>query len=497
MTNPYWPETTIFWGAGATASLGIPTTQQQSEILQKLADVPNALDDEKTQSLDERLEKINSRYDGIFSEIKEDLKNLFIVLGDDLDVKLGEIKDEHYEAFEKLIKNNRLFDIPDINKNNAIDRIIMLRNDYDWDALKRIAQICPKENFLLNLFNIIDFHLSTGKGLHVPDKKRDKKMDNERDNEKYFIENFRLNGAKSCLVFLIQTMISAAYYKLLNSKREKLEPYINFAKALANLMIKEGVDTSKKTKDFDRRDFYLFSYAVISMNFDPILLWLLFNAHKEVNDKTYIGTPAVPLKLFHDLGNAVASYKIKDEKGVSEDEEFKIKEDKKIKEEYEFDVLRCPYCGSLTEAYNSVMVMQTSFKNNLPIFLEEIQKEAMVCLENSKHIVLLGYSFPQDDLMWDIVMNSKKASIKKKNICCSVVIGTDGEKRWLTGQELEDFIKKHENEPNNQNFGIPTIKKMKEIFGIENLRAYTGGIPDVWNNGNVEQNVETILKPFK
>ncbi|MBE1555394.1 hypothetical protein H4683_002499 [Filibacter limicola] len=56
------------------------------------------------------------------------------------------------------------------------------------------------------------------------------------------------------------------------------------------------------------RDFYLFSYAVISMNWDPIFLWLIFNAHKELNDECppYIGDSPAPMKLFHDMAHFMA-----------------------------------------------------------------------------------------------------------------------------------------------------------------------------------------------
>lgn len=34
--SPTWPETTIFWGAGATAKLNSPTTADQGKLLRGL-----------------------------------------------------------------------------------------------------------------------------------------------------------------------------------------------------------------------------------------------------------------------------------------------------------------------------------------------------------------------------------------------------------------------------------------------------------------------------
>ncbi|MED1421488.1 hypothetical protein [Bacillus smithii] len=64
---------------------------------------------------------------------------------------------------------------------------------------------------------------------------------------------------------------------------------------------------------YNDRNFYLFSYAVISMNWDPLLLWLIFNAHREMNEsgiKPYIGISPQPVKLFNDFAHFMAVRKI-------------------------------------------------------------------------------------------------------------------------------------------------------------------------------------------
>ncbi|OLN24121.1 hypothetical protein BTO30_01530 [Domibacillus antri] len=44
------------------------------------------------------------------------------------------------------------------------------------------------------------------------------------------------------------------------------------------------------------------------MNWDPIFLWLIFNAHKELNDQrdSFIGDSPQPMKLFHDMAHFMA-----------------------------------------------------------------------------------------------------------------------------------------------------------------------------------------------
>lgn len=57
----------------------------------------------------------------------------------------------------------------------------------------------------------------------------------------------------------------------------------------------------KQKEDLKNRSFYLFSYALISMNWEPMLLWLLFMAHYDANKNNppYIGNTSQTLKLFH------------------------------------------------------------------------------------------------------------------------------------------------------------------------------------------------------
>ncbi|MFT8872853.1 MAG: hypothetical protein ABF868_11255 [Sporolactobacillus sp.] len=71
------------------------------------------------------------------------------------------------------------------------------------------------------------------------------------------------------------------------------------------------IDKELKRKEYGygSRKFYMFSYAVISMNWDPLLLWLIFNAHKEKNDSSFrpnLGIPPRPMKLFNDLAHFMA-----------------------------------------------------------------------------------------------------------------------------------------------------------------------------------------------
>lgn len=541
--DPIWPETTILWGAGATASLGMPTTIKQGEIIWKLAQGG----------------KIEDRFKGIAFIQKDNVReisDLLIALGDSLKSVLDVITNE------ELLASKRLFH--DLDENELRNRVISHRQNYDWDALKRIIQISPtqdgKGSFLNDLFNIIDMHIQSGQALHV------KKIEYSGVS---LLESYRLKHARNCLVMLINLLMYCAYHKILKESPEKLKQYIEFAQALASLMKKEGLRFADVPHSFEKREFYLFSYAVISMNFDPVLLWLLFNAHNEQNNSNppYLGVPCRPLKLFHDMGHFMGVRRIgeKDktpavwypinEGGVQRlnDPEHtcgrivrvgkfyfphgcccwrecpgcgkltanfgdewgnyskslfsstlipSMKENtSRSKEESEAqgkgipDAIQCAHCGVITEIEHIPMIMQSSFKGVYTSFIEEIQRDLKVCLEKTKHIVLMGYSLPQDDVIWRTILATRKSC--DGTTFCSVVVGTEGEKRWLYGQEIIDYVKSHKQKDDNVEYGIPTIEAALSIFKKENMRIFTGGIPQVWGTGcEVSHKVSEILYPI-
>ena len=62
------------------------------------------------------------------------------------------------------------------------------------------------------------------------------------------------------------------------------------------------------------------------------------------------------------------------------------------------DARACVHCETLTYAHHTPLVRQTSFKTAPPPFLEEIQREMRVVVQEADHIVLMGYSLPLDDV---------------------------------------------------------------------------------------------------
>ena len=144
--------------------------------------------------------------------------------------------------------------------------------------------------------------------------------------------------------------------------------------------------------------------------------------------------------------------------------------------------------------------MQTAYKGGHASFLEEIQRDAKVSLSGAKHIILLGYQLPPDDVVWRSAIVAKR---NNKEIYCSVVVGYLGEDKWIEGEDLIKYVKEKKETIKKEewaDYGINAIDAAMAIFDKNNVRAYTGGIPHVWCSGGKsvdKDKVKDLLYPSK
>ncbi|HHY20962.1 MAG TPA: hypothetical protein GX525_03575, partial [Bacilli bacterium] len=72
--NTKWPETVIFWGAGATHALGFPITARQGDLLIKLSEISQEED---------YLEKLEE-FECFTGSYLEEMADLLYILDDDI-----------------------------------------------------------------------------------------------------------------------------------------------------------------------------------------------------------------------------------------------------------------------------------------------------------------------------------------------------------------------------------------------------------------------------
>jgi len=295
------PQNIIFWGAGATAALGIRTTKDQTQFIKRItgADAPG-------KPLKERVADALGQngaepwHDALF--------DLITILGDSDEVYGGIGRIDH-EQLDAMRRNWR----PVKDKEELRERIIDLRLTYDWPALKSVVRLCPgsaTEQFKLNdLFNLLDMHIPPGFGVRAPARTRH--SGSEKQTEVQFFDARRLIGAKNALLMILIASFYIDYQACISTKQKVLGQYAEFAKVLGRRMQRQGLTLSKR--QLDQPAFYQGDVGFVSLNYDPIALWLQFLANRELNSSKRvprIGSQRVPLHLFHDFGHLIPARRI-------------------------------------------------------------------------------------------------------------------------------------------------------------------------------------------
>ena len=542
--------TIIFWGAGATASLGIQTTGQQTKTLQILA------------SKQERpllAQRIQAALDNKAKEPwMSALGDLLIALGDGDDDPTTE-EEPIAAVTPHHIDVMRPHWAPGATDDDLRNRIVALRTLYDWPALRAVINVCPRaaqdDSFQLNdLFNVLDMHGQSGHGF--------------RANEGEFLTPQRVLGARNALKMLQQAMLYIDWQCGRGARKGELELHYDFAEALCRRMQRHGLELAGRNVRFDNRDFYMGDVAFACLNWDPIALWCQFVANRNLNRSPsvpHVGSPACKLQVYHDLGHFVAGPRVEDrgrgpdtpwhpmnessalrlnddDHGSSDririskfllphgclwwrecpncgklssymgdawewdsptlipppplkafvlDGTFRPRkpEEREAWEKGEVDARACVHCETLTYSHHTQTIMQSSFKDPPPPFLDEIKRDLRVAVQEADHIVLMGYTLPPDDVDYRAFLAARRR--RTGDVRCSVVVGKDCGCQWFGPSAWPAMLERMPD-------GLAprtTLEAARDLFGEDNVRFYGGGIPNVFVDGGsvTEAAVERLL----
>ena len=92
-------------------------------------------------------------------------------------------------------------------------------------------------------------------------------------------------------------------------------------------------------------------------------------------------------------------------------------------------------------------------------------------LKKARHIVLLGYSLPTDDVGYRALLAAHRQENAREAVKCTVVDQKEGYERWIGPAELRKNRGLQEGTP---------VGAAQDIFGRDNVRFYGGGIPEVF-----------------
>ncbi len=530
------PQTLVFWGAGATASIGLPLTDRQDEFLRSLA--PPA--DRGGPSLERR---VRAALDHLaIAPWIGALSDLLAILGDDDPdvVRGGSPTKVLPDQFDAMARN-----WPSAGEDALRQRIVELRALYDWPALVAAINVCPKQSDgsgfqLQDLFNILDMSLQTGHGFRV--------------RNDLFLTPQRVLGARGALVLLIQAMFYIAWHAQGRSHGD-LDHHYHFAKAMARRMQQQGVRLAGELGDekLETDDFVRGAVAFVSMNWDPLGLWPQFVANRQLNQDRAVprvGSPAKRLQIFHDLGHFVGGPRVKkkDRPGnrvwqpmnessarqlndLDHEAGVRIRVSKYlfphgclwwrecpncgklssyIGDEWEMasatllpppplrafrnnidfgswtgddsetakwsagevDARACVHCRELTYAHHTPLVIQSNLKGLPPPFLQEIQRDMRVVVQHAAHVIFIGYSLPSDDVTYRAFLAARTASTGERPKCSVVGWTKAGEARWLYRDQIDALTH------------VPdVVASTRALFGRDNVRYYGAGVPQVFLGG--------------
>ena len=475
-------DTVIFWGAGATAELGMLTTARQGDLFAALGD----------RKPGERFSACLGEFkDRVFGTRFESFCDLLELLDD---AEEGEIvtgfRMSGFSQLQLDILDKYGADFgrkPDERKN----RIIMMRQRYDLAAAMRIIRAqsadgsFDKNHFVQDVYSLIDANLAAGTGIHIFDDEEDSRRSD-------FIDATRLRAAKSALIMIVALAFAASWN--IARKEEKIEAYKRVFRWLSDL----------RAGEFKREGKPVSSIKVISMNFDPVFWWFIKNADEEYNRHPYIvGNGNKTLYLGESIdqvdkvrpmadGGAVVGDLLHpstahfiNEHGSREDERclahyqtmqiyfphgspnikichccgmstlyqgnelnwdseslfppffmtelaWNAKAADQVEwtgeqyaesrkwDEGELDYIQCRNCGQGIRMCDTEILVQSGLKMSPSWLLQRVAHDIDAEIMKVRHIILLGYSLPPDDAIWVAELKARKQRINEE-VYCSLV----------------------------------------------------------------------------
>lgn len=291
--------TVVFWGAGATAQMGMATTSKQNAIFLALSRK------ETCQSYKECLADFKQ---GVFGDRFDAVCDMLSLLDDDSPCVEGCRLCGFSQRQLDIVRDHadELGHTDDERKN----RVVMMRQQYDWSSAMRILRLqkddveyengreTPSETFTQKIYNLLDVNIASHSGLHVfPSECQSHTLSS-------FLDERRLRSAKSALIMFINLVFACAWATSRLKFADASDPYRRFADWLSEIRADEMLNGVGNA---------VFSTSFVSMNFDPILWWLIKNADARYNrHPKHVGDWNCPLFLGEDVDQADAVRPLRD-----------------------------------------------------------------------------------------------------------------------------------------------------------------------------------------
>ena len=151
------------------------------------------------------------------------------------------------------------------------------------------------------------------------------------------------------------------------------------------------------------------------------------------------------------------------------------------------DEILCPYCKNPSYFIDTPLSIQTIFKVDEHPILKNIKLQGFQKFYEAQHIIVIGYSFPEDDLinnyLIEFLMVSSSQQIDRKISIISYSSRKELQKKvWFYLDELEKFPKLMQLA--NESLQIDSIKKL--FNKSQNIRISFLGFPDILKRTSID-----------
>lgn len=142
--------------------------------------------------------------------------------------------------------------------------------------------------------------------------------------------------------------------------------------------------------------------------------------------------------------------------------------EKRLWEEGIVDARSCLHCGTMTTTEHTQTVMQSSFKQAPPSFIDEIQRDLRALVMRADHVILMGYSLPPDDVTYRSFFAARRQRTDASHPVRCTVVGWQPSLSGIIGPP----------DLGSGSFAEGTaVHSAREIFGADNVRFSGEGVP--------------------
>ncbi len=270
-----FPDTLIFFGAGATASLGLPTTEEQEKFLKLLIGEG---------SIKKRLQGCDDLSAEALDDFDRTLKLLFDGDGKETELGAHQVREKAIKDFEndikKVLENGHLF-----NKNLSVHLTRYFNTYvfpyYDWLAFKSIYRDFTETSETVRLNHILSvISKALIENIALPTRELFSK-DESSIFPVYVNYKQRLEGALRIYKLLIFKLFK---HKIRKTNNKNFNLYEKFFKEAFDISINfRSLETGKKSAI--SREGFISPLSYATLNWDPVVPFYLVKQAKSVNNE--------------------------------------------------------------------------------------------------------------------------------------------------------------------------------------------------------------------